>query len=207
MPTVGLSRTGIKASLYKGYHKLIRQPVHASRRLPVVGVMGSGTHGHRKRAGMLGRWLAKEGAHLLTGGGLGVMAAVSEAFFKVEHRKGLVIGIIPGSGDILPEVPPGYPNPYVELPIFTHLPLSGFNGMDVRSRNHINVLTASAIIALPGSAGTISEVKLALGYRRPVTAFINAPDEMVDLPEGVTITDDFETLKAWVRSSVSSHRR
>jgi len=156
---------------------------------------------------MLGRWLAKEGVHLLTGGGLGVMAAVSEAFFKVEHRKGLVIGIIPGGGDMLPEVPPGYPNPYVELPIFTHLPLSGSNGMDVRSRNHINILTATVIIALPGSAGTTSEVKLALKYHRPVAAFLNAPDELIDLPEGLTITDDFEMLKAWVRANVSPHRQ
>ena len=49
-------------------------------RLPIVGVMGSGSHPHADLAEPLGRWLAAQGVHLLTGGGAGVMEAVSRAF-------------------------------------------------------------------------------------------------------------------------------
>ena len=37
-------------------------------RLPVVGVLGSGSVEHSERARALGRWLAGQGVHLLTGG-------------------------------------------------------------------------------------------------------------------------------------------
>lgn len=57
--------------------------------------------------------------------------------------------------------PPNYPNPHVELAIATHLPVSGKEGMSASSRNHINILTSDAVVALPGSHGTASEVQLA----------------------------------------------
>ena len=50
---------------------------------------------------------AGEGVHLLTGGGGGVMSAVSEAFHGVPERRGLVIGVIPG----LRRARPGRPRP------------------------------------------------------------------------------------------------
>ena len=52
-------------------------------RLSIVGVMGSGTAPHAERARSVGQWLAQQGVHLLTGGGGGVMEAVSQAFFEV----------------------------------------------------------------------------------------------------------------------------
>lgn len=64
-------------------------------RIPIVGVIGSGTVEYTRRSACLGRWLAKRGVHLLTGGGGGVMAAVSKAFHEVSERRGLVIGIVP----------------------------------------------------------------------------------------------------------------
>ena len=66
-------------------------------RLPVVGVLGSGSVAHEERARTLGRWLAGQGVHLLTGGGGGVMSAVSRAFSEVPNRRGLVIGIVPSA--------------------------------------------------------------------------------------------------------------
>lgn len=48
------------------------------KRLPIVGVLGSGSEPHEEQAKPLGEWLAREGVHLLTGGG--VMEAVSRAF-------------------------------------------------------------------------------------------------------------------------------
>jgi len=87
--------------------------------------MGSGLHPHPERATELGAWLARQGVHLLTGGGGGVMAAVSEAFHAVGDRRGLVLGVLPAAADAgaAPDrraSPPGYPNPWVEIPIYTH---------------------------------------------------------------------------------------
>ncbi|MCB9597599.1 MAG: molybdenum cofactor carrier protein [Sandaracinaceae bacterium] len=124
--------------------------------------MGSGSDPHSELAVPLGAWIAARGHHLLTGGGGGVMAAVGAAFVATQPRAGVSIGILPG-----PDARPGYPNPSVELPIRTHLPLSGALGTDPRSRNHVNVLTSDVVIALPGGEGTRSEVQLAVRYGRP----------------------------------------
>jgi predicted Rossmann-fold nucleotide-binding protein len=78
---------------------------------PIVGVMGSGTHPHDDRSTALGLWLATQGVHLLTGGGGGVMEAVSKAFHSVQGRSGKIIGILPGDVDESGYRPlPGYPN-------------------------------------------------------------------------------------------------
>lgn len=151
-------------------------------RLPIVGIMGSGEHEWPERSEPLGRFLAEIPAHLLTGGGRGVMAAVSRAFSAVPHRKGLVLGVLPcRADDPLCRPREGYPNPHVEVAIRTHLPLSGSQGASLRSRNHINVLSSDAIVALPGGAGTLSEVTLALGYGRPVAAWIESAEELPGL--------------------------
>ena len=170
-------------------------------RIPIVGVIGSGSRKHAERSRAVGKWLAKENFHLLTGGGGGVMEAVSRAFHSVKKRKGLVIGIIPGD----PSDPglasrAGYPNPWVEIPVFTHLPLSGDMGMEPMSRNHINILTSDVIIALPGSSGTASEATLALCYRRPIVAYLDSRDMIPGLPDGIRIESDLERVKEFVRS-------
>jgi uncharacterized protein (TIGR00725 family) len=168
-------------------------------RLSIVGVMGSGSQSYRERASRIGRWLALEGVHLLTGGGGGVMAAVSQAFYETPNRRGLVIGIIPcAEGSIRPK--PGYPNPWVEIPIFTHLPLSGRRGTEPLSRNHINVLSSDVVIVLPGDAGTRSEAALALSYKRPVVGYLEARDEIPGLPTEIPICRDLEGVQEFVRA-------
>ncbi|HHM02045.1 MAG TPA: molybdenum cofactor carrier protein, partial [Caldithrix abyssi] len=123
------------------------------RRLPIIGVMGSGKDCREELARPLGRWLAQKGFHLLTGGGGGVMEAVARAFTEVEPREGLSIGIIPGQGGKEKGHPPaGYPNPYIELPVYTHLPDSGRKGTHPLSRNHINILSSDLLVFLPGGA-------------------------------------------------------
>ena len=139
-------------------------------RLPIVAVIGSGDpdHGNPDLSEAVGRLIAEMGFHLLTGGGRGVMADACRGFTSVPGRAGLALGIIPRSvtGD---EEKEGYPNPWVELPIHTHL--AGRLGPDGEdSRNPINVLTAWRIIALPGSEGTRAEIRLAVRYGRPVLA-------------------------------------
>jgi len=172
-------------------------------RLPVVGVMGSGHVAHQERAEALGRWLAGEGVHLLTGGGGGVMNAVSKAFAEVPARRGLVIGILPSAAEETPAEPrPGYPNPWVEVTVFTHLPLSSRSGTDPMSRNHINVLSSNVVIALPGGWGTASEVSLALRHGRPVIAYLGAGNEIPELPDSVRVEGDLERVKEFVREKI-----
>jgi uncharacterized protein (TIGR00725 family) len=172
-------------------------------RLPVVGVMGSGHVAHQERAEALGRWLAGEGVHLLTGGGAGVMNAVSRAFSEVPARRGLVIGVLPSAAGETPARPrQGYPNPWVEITVFTHLYLSGRSGTDPMSRNHINVLSSDVVVALPGGWGTASEVSLALRYGRPVIAYLGARNEIPELPDSVRVEGDLEKVKEFVREKI-----
>jgi uncharacterized protein (TIGR00725 family) len=166
--------------------------------------MGSGTVAHEKRAAAVGEWLATERVHLLTGGGRGVMEAVSRAFHGVSPRAGLVIGIVPGNvdaGDYAPRE--GYPNPWVEIPIYTHLSLSGDRGAEPLSRNHINVLSANVLIALPGSLGTASEVALARRYGRPLIAYLDHADQIEGLPSGTVVEPDLERVQQFVRSNLT----
>ncbi len=142
------------------------------KKLPVIGVMGSGREAHEKYAIPLGQWIARHDYHLLTGGGGGVMEAVARAFISVMPRAGLSIGIIPGrpgKSDYHPPV--GYPNPYIELPVYTHLPDSGRKGTHPLSRNHINILSSDLLVFLPGGAGTHSELELARRYGKPHICF------------------------------------
>lgn len=169
-----------------------------SGRLPVVGVLGSGDFEHAAKAEAVGRWLATQRVHLLTGAGKGVMEAVSRAFHAVPDRAGLVVGIVP-CGDA-PSVPrPGYPNPFVELAILTHLPLSGTSGTEPLSRNHINVLSSDVLIALPGGPGTASEVALAIRYGRPIAAFVDARTDIPQLPEAVPMLGTLADVQSFVR--------
>ena len=169
----------------------------SGRRRLIVGVMGSGVARHDDLAAPLGRWIARGGYHLLTGGGGGVMEAVSEAFASVPDRQGLAIGVLkgfPGEGG---RVLSATPNPWVEVPIHTHLPLSGAQGTDARSRNHINVLTADVVVVLPGGEGTRSEVELAVRYAKPVIAFPGPgglPNDWPPIPVAAT----FDELEAFL---------
>ena len=170
-------------------------PAVQAPNLPIVGVMGSGEHRHEHLAQPLGTWLARQGVHLLTGGGAGVMAAVSAAFHSVRDRHGLSIGVLPcqeGSAD----PPPGYPNPWIEIPIQTHLSRGSTEGTE--SRNPINILSSAVIVALPGSLGTSSEVNLARHYGRPIIALVHQRSDIPDLPREVQTTEDLDEVKGFV---------
>lgn len=125
------------------------------------------------------------------------MTAVSEAFHGVSPRAGLVIGVLPGGVDD-GRPPLNYPNPFVELAIHTHLPLSGDRGTDPQSRNHINVLSSDVIIVLPGEAGTSSELALALRYGVPVIAHVDDRSQLSELPDAVPAESDLSRIQAFV---------
>ena len=100
-------------------------------------------------ARQVGRLLAASGALLLCGGLGGVMAAACRG---AHEAGGLTIGLLPGSD-------PDEANPDVDVPIAT--------GMG-QARNVVLVLSAEAVIAVGGEAGTLSEIALALKAGRPV---------------------------------------
>ena len=142
---------------------------------PMIAVIGSGNEEYPNLSIPLGRWLAENGYSLINGGGSGVMVSTAKAFSSVKKRKGLVVGVIPSNSNCFSEVerrpympPPGYPNSYTEIIIRTHLHLSGARGKDLASRNHIIILSADTIIALPGGSGTRSEIELAIEYKKPL---------------------------------------
>jgi hypothetical protein len=95
----------------------------------------------------------------------------------------------------------GYPNASIELPVFTHLPLSGERGKDSMSRNHLNVLTAQALVVLPGDAGTLSEAELALRYRKPALLF-GPLRALHRFPEQLERTDSLERVCEWLLETV-----
>jgi len=179
----------------------------ARGRRTVVAVIGSGRSADACCA-EVGRLVATLGFDLLTGGGRGVMEAVSRAFYETSPRSGLVIGVIPAqvhgleqienltAADVTYEPPQGYPNEWVEIAIYTHLPDSGEQGALRSSRNHINVLSADAIVALPGREGTESEVWLAKQYGIPVIAYGHHPSGP---PHGIAHAKSLDEVRAFLQ--------
>jgi predicted Rossmann-fold nucleotide-binding protein len=82
------------------------------------------------------------------------------------------VGILPAGP------PPGYPNPFVDVVIQTHLPKRGNQGSDILSRNHITVLSSAVVVVLPGRQGTRTELALAIHHRKPVIAFLGPEGEI-----------------------------
>ena len=117
----------------------------------IVAVVGGGicSPQEAQMAEEVGRRLAEEGAILICGGMGGVMTAACRG---AQSAGGLTIGVLPGfsAADA---------NPYVDIPIVT--------GMG-EARNVIIVRTASAVIAVGGEFGTLSEIAFALKLGRPV---------------------------------------
>ena len=118
----------------------------------VVGIMGPGetaTAADCANAERVGEAIAEHGWVALTGGRpIGVMEA---ALRGARRRDGLTIGV-------LPDTTPDTATPYAEIRIVTGLG---------EARNFINVLTSDVMCVCGMSAGTASEVALALKVGRP----------------------------------------
>lgn len=135
-----------------------------------------------RRAMRAGRIIAELGCNLLTGAGGGVMCLAARGFCETLGRTGRSIGIVPGNIEGLtgnkhgtlsgltlnPKA--GYPNPWVEIPIFTHLPGKDPKGDD--SRNLLNVASADVIVVLAGGNGTQAEFELGHALGKPLIAFL-----------------------------------
>ncbi len=81
---------------------------------------------------------------------------MEEASRGAHDAGGLVIGVLPNERKCPKR---GYPNKYVDIPIYT--------GMS-DARNAINAKTSDVIVALKGGAGTLSEMALAIKSGTPV---------------------------------------
>ena len=172
---------------------------------PVICIIGSGTHDYPQLTRPIGEWLAARGYDLVHGGGEGVMAGVSKAFAETPDREGQILGIIPAAQPCdTPKrranysSPKGYPNPFVDIPIYTHLHLSGDSGKEIASRNAIIILTADVLIAFPGQAGTRSEIQLALEYGKPLV-ILNPDHEWDEFRQSTaTMAKTVEEVLGWL---------
>lgn len=126
------------------------------KRKPIIGVMGGGSVSQEvyDMAVELGALIAKNGWILLNGGrDAGVMRASAEG---AKREGGMTIGILPG--DSKEEA-----SDFIDIPIVTDMS---------DARNLINVLSSDIVVACPGSAGTLSEVALALKNHK-IVIFLN----------------------------------
>ncbi len=168
----------------------------------VIGIIGSGEEPWLEYSKPLAQWIAKQNYNLLTGAGKGVMASASEAFYNVENRKGICIGIVPTIPDaILGFIPKdNYPNPWVEIAITSPLPTFDGSDVDRVSRNYICVLSSDLVVALPGNKGTKNEINLAIRFQKPLILF--APETaMLDFPPNLPRTSSLEEVQKFVIKS------
>ena len=125
----------------------------------IISVMGSSkpaTQEHVELAEAVGRELAKRGIMVVCGGLTGIMEAVCRG---AKSAGGTTIGILPGHAA-------SNANKYVDIPIVT--------GMGY-SRNVIVVYSGSAVIAVGGAYGTLSEIGHALSESIPVIGLKSWP--------------------------------
>lgn len=119
----------------------------------IVGVMGGGeavSQETMEMARQLGELIARQGWVLLCGGRpAGVMEAAASG---AKEAGGLTVGILPGRDK-------RDASDYIDIAICT--------GMG-DGRNYVNVLSSDIVVALPGRAGTISEIALALKSSKKV---------------------------------------
>lgn len=116
--------------------------------ISVIGV-GEPTEEIASSAEQVGAELAKRGAMVVCGGLGGVMDA---ACWGAKSEGGTTIGVLPFSD-------PSEANPWVDIPVCTGLSYA---------RNVIVVKTGSAVIAVGGAFGTLSEIGHAVAEEIPV---------------------------------------
>jgi uncharacterized protein (TIGR00725 family) len=141
----------------------------------IIGVIGAGhCDGDIYQLALeVGREIARRGAIMVCGGLGGVMEAAAAG---AEMEGGLTVGILPTSST-------SDANPHVRIPVATDMG---------QARNVIIVHTADVLVAISGSAGTLSEIGHALKTGKPVIGlqtipnlegihYVETPTEAVDL--------------------------
>jgi hypothetical protein len=144
----------------------------------IVSVIGghSCTRQVEEIAHKLGKKMAKVVDVLVSGGLGGTMKAVCSGF---KSEGGLTIGIIPGYNK-------KDANKYVDIVLPTGIGLA---------RNVLVVKTADIVVALPGEAGTLSEIAYCLQFKIPVISLaswdIEGVIKVFSVEEAVSKVGDF----------------
>ena len=151
----------------------------------IVGVIGghSCTAKVEQEAQKLGKKLAKVVDILVSGGLSGVMLGVCKGF---KAGGGITLGIIPGYDK-------REANPFVDIVIPTGMGLA---------RNVLVVKSADVVVALPGEAGTLSEIAYCLQFGIPVISL-----RSWDIPgviKAATVEEAVEKVKGTLNSSKRS---
>lgn len=168
-----------------------------------IGVVGSHSEEWEEYSAPLGKMLAEEGFNLITGAGGGVMCSVSKAFAQVSERTGKVIGIVPTidySGEQLSRET--YSNLFIDIPILVPLDKKAQNDTMPYSRNHVNIMSADAIVVLPGQHGTQNEVSLALMYEKPVI-LLGEAELFNSFPEAPYRAQNINDVKEFLRKKLN----
>lgn len=119
------------------------------RKKQVVVIGSSDDTEHSAEAEQIGRFIARMGWALITGGRGGIMAAASKG---ASAENGIVIGILPG--DDFHEA-----NSYCTIVIPTGI---GY------ARNSVNILSGDVIISIGGKTGTLTEIGYTWLSRKPL---------------------------------------
>jgi len=132
---------------------------------PLIAVVGGATCTPQEAewAAAVGRLIGEQGAVLLCGGLGGVMTAAARG---AKQAGGLTVGILPGND-------PHDANPDIDVALAT-----GMGEM----RNALIVRAASAVIAIGGGWGTLSEIALAQRIETPVVGLHDSFTAGVDIP-------------------------
>ena len=151
------------------------QPSESNRRdthqIAVIGAAEASPE-EEQIAYQVGELLAAEACILLTGGRGGVMEASSKG---AHDAGGTVVGIVPGSEG----------NPYLDVIIKTRMG---------HSRNVILVESATGVIAVGGSYGTLSEIGIALKIKKPVFGI-----RTWDIPGVIPCSDSTEAVQLLIK--------
>ena len=123
--------------------------------IAVIGV-GQPSPQEAQLAEEVGRELAMRGAIIVCGGLGGVMEAACRG---AKNEGGQTVGILPSDAK-------EHANEYVDIAIPTGL---GY------ARNYLVAKTGDAVIAIDGSAGTLSEMAIAWFSNKPVISLVTPP--------------------------------
>jgi len=126
------------------------------------------------------------------------MEAVSQNN-KEAAPKGLCLAVIPsdkaGQGGV-------YPHRYSDLDFNTGLP-SRAGPLGALTRNHVNIALSDVVIALPGGAGTVHEITLALASGKPLRGFGRVDQFKAALPAGFELTGELLALLSWLDQEIA----
>ncbi len=145
-------------------------------RIAVIGKDGEIPDKIQKISERIGEDIAKNNGILICGGRGGVMEFACKGAKKAN---GITVGILPSADK-------NEANPYVDVPITTSMSYA---------RNALIVSCSDVIIAVNGSVGTLSEIALALNYKKPVVA-VKTSGGVTDTI-GASLGEEKEKLKVY----------